>query len=86
MIEETITEDDEEYAEFLSDVMLSYFSSQLQAGRTEINESELWQLLGAEFPEGREDKPFKLREFVGNPSIEILDDNIIDIAQYKKLH
>jgi len=83
-----ITEEDEEYAEWLSDIMLSYFAAQLQEGRTVVNESELWQLLGAKFPEGREDKPFKLKEFVGKPTIEIeeIDDNVFDFTKYKKLH
>ena len=87
-----ITEEDEEYAEWLSDIMLSYFAAQLNEGRQIINESELWELLGAPFPEGREDKPFVLKEFVDKPvlklkRIEYLDDNnVIDFTNYKKLH
>lgn len=85
MNEEVITEEDEEYAEWLSEVMLSYFAAQQSEGRQTINESELWELLGAPFPEGREDKPFVLREFVGKPSIEVTgNDNVIDFSKYKK--
>lgn len=66
--------EEEAYAEFLADIILSYFASQLQAGRSVLYENEIWELLGQPFPEGRENRSFKLKEY---------KDNIIDFSKYK---
>ena len=79
-----MNDEDEEYAEFLADVILSYFVSQLQSGRTEIYESEIWQLLGQELPEGQENRMFRLKEYTGDPILEISNENVIDFTKYKR--
>ena len=80
-------DEDEEYAEWVADVILSYFASQLQSGRSVIYESEIWQLLGQELPEGRENQAFRLKEYVGDPILEVSNENVIDFTKYrKKLH
>ena len=77
-------DEDEEYAEWLADVILSYFTSQLQSGRSVIYESEIWQLLGQELPAGQENRMFKLKEYVGDPILEVSNKNVIDFSKYKK--
>ena len=80
-------DEDEEYAEWVADVILSYFTSQLQSGRSVIYESEIWQLLGQDLPEGRENQVFRLKEYVGDPILEVTNENVIDFTKYrKKLH
>jgi hypothetical protein len=80
-------DEDEEYAEFVADLILSYFASQLQSGRSVIYESEIWELLGQEIPDGRENQMFRLREYVGDPVVEVTNENVIDFTKYrKKLH
>lgn len=80
-------DEDEEYAEWVADVILSYFASQLQSGRSVIYESEIWQLLGQELPEGQENRMFRLKEYVGDPTLEVSNENVVDFTKYrKKLH
>ena len=80
-------DEDEEYAEFVADLILSYFASQLQSGRSVIYESEIWELLGQEIPDGRENQMFRLREYVGDSVVEVTNENVIDFTKYrKKLH
>ena len=80
-------DEDEEYSEWVADVILSYFASQLQSGRTIIYESEIWQLLGQELPEGQENRMFRLKEYVGDPILEVSNENVVDFTKYrKKLH
>ena len=80
-------DEDEEYAEWVADVILSYFTSQLQSGRSVIYESEIWQLLGQELPEGQENRMFKLKEYIGDPILEVSNENVVDFTKYrKKLH
>ena len=80
-------DEDEEYAEWVADVILSYFTSQLQSGRSVIYESEIWQMLGSELPADRENRQFKLKEFVSDPILEITNANVIDFGKYrKKMH
>lgn len=79
-------DEDEEYAEWLSEVILSYFASQLQSGRTVIYESEIWQMLGSELPADYPNRQFKLKEYINKPSLEDANENVIDFAKYKKLH
>ena len=80
-------DEDEAYAEWVSELILSYFASQLQSGRSVIYESEIWELLGQELPEGRENQAFKLKEYVGNPILEVSNKNVVDFTKYrKKLH
>jgi hypothetical protein len=77
-------DEDEEYADWVADVILSYFTSQLQSGRSVIYESEIWQLLGQELPEGQENRMFRLKEYVGDPQIELENENVVDFTKYKK--
>lgn len=77
-------DEDEEYAEWVADVILSYFASQLQSGRSVIYESEIWQLLGQELPEGQENRVFRLKEYAGDPILEVSNENVIDFTKYKK--
>lgn len=77
-------DEDEEYAEWVADVILSYFASQLQSGRSVIYESEIWQLLGQELPEGQENRMFRLKEYTGDPILEISNKNVIDFTKYKR--
>jgi hypothetical protein len=80
-------DEDEEYAEWVADVILSYFASQLQSGRSVIYESEIWQLLGQELPEGQENRMFRLKEYAGDPILEVSNENVVDFTKYrKKLH
>jgi hypothetical protein len=80
-------DEDEEYAEWVADVILSYFASQLQSGRSVIYESEIWQLLGQELPEGQENRMFRLKEYTGDPILEVSNENVVDFTKYrKKLH
>jgi hypothetical protein len=57
---------DEAYAEFVADIIISYFAAQQIAGRSVLYESEIWTLLGLEFPEGQEDRKFILKEYHDN--------------------
>ncbi len=77
-------DEDEEYAEWVADVILSYFASQLQSGRSVIYESEIWQLLGQELPEGQENRVFRLKEYADDPILEVSNENVIDFTKYKK--
>jgi hypothetical protein len=77
-------DEDEEYAEWVADVILSYFASQLQSGRSVIYESEIWQLLGQELPEGQENRMFRLKEYTGDPILEVSNENVIDFTKYKR--
>jgi hypothetical protein len=77
-------DEDEAYAEWLSELIISYFASQLQSGRSVIYESEIWQLLGQELPEGQENRQFKLKEYVGDPRLELDNTNVVDFTKYKK--
>jgi hypothetical protein len=77
-------DEDEAYAEWLADFILSYFASQLQSGRSTIYESEIWQLLGQKLPENQPNRQFKLKEYVGDPIKEITNENVIDFTKYKK--
>ena len=79
-----MVDEDEAYAEWLSEFIISYFASQLQSGRSVIYESEIWQLLGQEIPEGRENKSFKLKEYVDDSILEDSNENVIDFTKYKK--
>ena len=80
-------DEDDEYAEWVADVILSYFTSQLQSGRSVIYESEIWQLLGQELPEGQENRMFRLKEYTGDPILEVSNENVVDFTKYrKKLH
>ncbi len=80
-------DEDDEYEEWVADVILSYFTSQLQSGRSIIYESEIWQLLGQELPEGQENRMFRLKEYVGDPILEVSNENVVDFTKYrKKLH
>lgn len=79
-----IIDEDEEYAEWVADLILSYFASQLQSGRSIIYESEIWQLLGQKLPEGQENRSFRLKEYVGDPILEVSNENVIDFSKYKK--
>ena len=80
-------DEDDEYAEWVADVILSYFASQLQSGRLVIYESEIWQLLGQELPEGQENRMFRLKEYAGDPILEVSNENVVDFTKYrKKLH
>jgi hypothetical protein len=58
--------EDEAYAEWLSAFILTYLGDQKRAGRTVVHESEVWQLLGRELPEGRTDQKFLLKQFKDN--------------------
>jgi hypothetical protein len=80
-------DEDDEYAEFLADMILTYFATQLQSGRSVIYESEIWQLLGQELPDDQPNRQFKLKEYVGDPVTEITNENVVDFTKYKnKLH
>jgi hypothetical protein len=57
---------DEAYAEFVADIILTYFATQLSSGRSVIHESEIWQMLGLELPEGAENRKFHLKEYHNN--------------------
>jgi len=65
---------DELYAEFVADIILSYFATQLTSGRSVIYESEIWQLLGRPFPEDRHDQKFMLKEYANN---------VISLAEFR---
>jgi len=80
-----VIDEEDEYAEWLSELILSYFASQLQSGRSEIYESEIWLLLGHEMPPDMPNRRFWLKQFVGDP--EVTNENVIDFTKYKnKLH
>jgi len=66
---------DELYAEFVADIILSYFAEQLVVGRSVIYESEIWLLLGRRFPENRVDTKFLLKNY---------QDNVIKLDDFRK--
>jgi len=80
----SMMDEDEEYAEWLSELIISYFASQLQSGRSIIYESEIWELLGQKLPEGQQNRQFKLKEYVGDPTVEVSNQNVVDFTKYKK--
>ena len=77
-------DEDETYAEWLAEIITDYFAQQLLAGRSVIYESEIWQLLGREFPPDRENQKFRLKEHVGDPILEVTNENVVDFTKYKK--
>jgi hypothetical protein len=66
---------DEAYAEFVADIILTYFTDQLSSGRSVIYESEIWQLLGIEKPTDSPDRKFILKEY---------ENNIIKLDDFRK--
>jgi hypothetical protein len=57
---------DEAYEEFVADIILTYFATQLNSGRSIIYENEIWQMLGMELPEGQENRKFYLKRYKNN--------------------
>jgi len=57
---------EEAYEEFVADIILTYFTTQLNSGRTVILESEIWQMLGLELPEDQENRKFYLKQYQDN--------------------
>jgi len=68
---------DQAYEEFVADIILTYFATQLSSGRTVIYESEIWQMLGCELPEGQENRKFYLKQY---------HDNVIPFPTKNKLN
>ena len=68
---------DEAYAKWMADIIISYFADQLTAGRDIIYESEVWEMLGLNFPEDMEDRKFILKEY---------KDNVISLSEYRTKH
>jgi len=68
---------DEAYAKWMADIIISYFADQLTAGRDIIYESEVWEMLGLNFPEDMEDRKFILKEY---------NDNVISLSEYRTRH
>jgi len=54
------------YEEFVADIIFTYFATQLSSGRTIVMESEIWQMLGLELPEGHHNRKFLLKEYKDN--------------------
>lgn len=73
--------DNDEYAEVIADYIMTYLIQQQAAGRQVVMESEIFQLLGSEIPEGKEDRKFVLKEY--DPQIKI-GDNVFSLQEYKK--
>ena len=65
---------DEAYAEFVADIILTYFTTQLNSGRLVIYESEIWQLLGLEKDPNLPDRKFILKEYANN---------VINLAEFR---
>jgi hypothetical protein len=57
---------DEAYEEFVADIILTYFATQLNSGRTVVMEAEIWQMLGLELPEGQQNRKFFLKQYEDN--------------------
>jgi len=57
---------DEAYEEFVADIILTYFATQLSSGRSVIYENEIWQMLGLEFPTDQENRKFYLKQYQDN--------------------
>jgi len=72
--------EDDDYAEFLADYIISYLAQQHGSGREFVYESEIWKLLGQELPEGRPDQKFRLKDYTQVKA----NDNVVSINDYKK--
>jgi len=57
---------DEAYEEFVADIILTYFATQLSSGRSVIYENEIWQMLSLEFPTDQENRKFYLKQYEDN--------------------
>ena len=68
---------DQAYEEFVADIILTYFATQLSSGRSVIYESEIWQMLGLELPNDQENRRFILKEY---------NDNVIPFPLKNKLN
>ena len=71
--------DDDDYAEVVADYIIGYLIHQQAAGREVVYESEIWKLLGSEFPEDRYDQPFILSDYT---SVKTAD-NVVSLSDYK---
>lgn len=72
--------DDEDYAEFLADYILTYLVQQQAAGRKIVTESEIWQILGQPFPKDRQEQIFDLSK-----DAEVrTGNNVISLEEFKK--
>ena len=75
-----ISNDNDDYANVVADYIMLYLLHQEQAGRTRVYESEIFQLLGQELPEGHPDRAFVLR---GDTKIA-LSDTVISLDEYRQ--
>ena len=76
--------DEDDYAEVVAEYIIMYLINQQAAGREQVYESEIWQMLGQPFPKDRVDQLFKLSDYTQVK----MSDNIVSIKDYKnkKLH
>ena len=56
-----------------------YLINQQAAGRDIVYESEIWGMLGQEFPDDRYDQPFNLSDYT---QVKI-SENVVSISDYK---
>lgn len=57
---------DEDYIEWMSNVILEYLAMQLKAGRAFVMEKEIWDMMGHQMPEGAPNRKFVLKEYFDN--------------------
>lgn len=74
-----VDNDNDDYAEVIADYIMTYLVQQQAAGRTVVYESEIFQLLGSEIPEGKEDRAFVLKEYT---QVKI-SDNVVSMQEFK---
>jgi hypothetical protein len=74
-----MTTEEDDYAETVAEFIIMYLINQQAAGRKTVMESEIWRMLGQDFPEDRPDQEFLLNDYTQVK----LSDNIVSIADYK---
>ena len=72
--------DNDDYAEVVAEYIMAYLLQQEAAGRTRVHESEIFQLLGQELPEGHPDRAFVLNE---DTKVKMVD-TVISLDEYRR--
>ena len=66
--------DDQEISIEVAETIMNFLIDQQQKGKTFIRESEIYQMLGADYPKDQEDRKFVLKQYF---------DNVISMEEYK---
>lgn len=66
--------DDQEISIEVAETIMNFLIDQQQKGRTFIMESEIYRMLGADYPKDLQDRKFVLKQYF---------DNVISMEEYK---